>query len=402
MISLFQKKTKTEIVTPIPQGKEPYLFNLYGADKLNHNVVAVGYSGSGKTPFFKKLIEQEHNDSAPTTSIVVSSRGIEDYADILQNFHAVQVHQIKDFTINPFDYCYENIGHTESKICSLLRSIANELSIVWKLEHTRLCGIYIHMLLDEKEEKSIPTLGQMQELVLQNLMVEGKLTMDVFQELYSEYQPENIKEFLLLEKHKPLYSLHQSLMVHIELLSILSCFTEELSPYSAMFNGQTNVPDFSDSDLVLFDASSLSHQLISFVSLLTDHVYHEQLKNSSVTYDSNRNKQRISFYHDLSYSCFDNPCYSYLVNRSLRLGRRFRYGIRLSLQTLDVNFIQSELSNFSCIYFQKCSVDTLSSDIRQYIDLSELECYLITQEMKLGEGYIPNKEIYLNSELVPY
>lgn len=360
-------------------------------------MLTIGNTGSGKTTFFKKLIQQEQKH---TTSIVFSKDGLNDYQDLLHEFDRRNVWNVGDYVINPFDGCYDNYD-VGSNILSLLQSVAAKLSIVWKAEQDILFRIYYQKLLEKVGNNEVPTMEQFQSFVYEYFIKVGKEMNDSFQKIESTSSPLNADEFLLTEELSHFVRIQESFVNHQVLLTVLTTFTKADSDYNKMFNGHTTVPDIFNFDLIIVDGlrkgGSIKHSYLLYLTLLTNYIFHQQ--NKKLKYGGSTPIRKISNYHDLNHYYFEDSYYSSLVTSVLAKGRTSAVGLRLSLESFNKNFAMEALSNMSCIYFMKYCQSGLE-ELSKF-QLTEIEHNIITHDLNVGEGYIYGKQIVLGADLIP-
>lgn len=376
----------------------PYVFDLYGSNSSNPNLVTIGNTGSGKTTFFKKLIQQEQKHA---TSIVFSKDGVMDYQDMLEEFDRSDVWNVGEYVINPFDGCYDDVVVVESTILSLLKSVAAELSIEWDGKHDILCRLYYQKFLKNMENNEIPTMGLFQSFVYEHFIKVGKEMNDCFNKIESTSSPLNADEFLLKEEESPFVRIQESFVNHQVLLTVLTRFTKVDSDYNKMFNGHTTMPDIINFDLIVVDGlrkfSFIEHSNLLYLTLLTNRIFLERNTNSN--YISKIPSRKISIYHDLNHSYFEDSCYSLLVTNIMRRGRTRGVGFRLSLESFNKSLAMEALANMSCVYFMKYCQHGIE-ELSEFL-LTENELNIITHYLNVGEGYIYRKQIVLGADLIP-
>lgn len=293
--------------------KEPYTFNLFHPNKGNGHLATIGCEGSGKTHFFRELIKQEHEQYPSITSFIMNQKGIEEYQEVWKSDDKVRMHQVGEYTINPFDCCYEDKSDTIHKISLLLHSISKSLFIQWTEQHNEIAQHYLELLLHNFEESlDIPTMH----------------------DLY------------LLVKENADFTKQKGLLQVLDVCATLELMENDELPLKRMFNGMTDIPCYDEVEFVYVDGNGiLTDYLAPYSALLFEHLY--LVQRFGLRQDTHKEntlqKHKIAFYQD-GYSEFhEDPCYKNLTLYVSACSRPMHLGLRMSFREIG------ELQNISKI-----------------------------------------------------
>lgn len=365
--------------------EQTYTFDLYGTERNNGHLACVGREGSGKAHLFHHLIQEEHSLYPTTTSFVLCMKGQEEYEEILGK-EAVEVHQIGNYTINPFADYQKDLSHTIAKVVHLLHSVSKNLAIQWTEGHTTLTTLFIEHLLEKKIEVGVPTLQDLYRLANNGYPI----------------TPQNI-------------------LVYYDVLATLKLFMNEDLPLKRMFNGQTNIPAYAEGKLVILDGKMvLSGCQQAYLGLFIEYLYkrqsnrqqeyqkqmhrYNQLSRKQQSNAEHPTLRKIAFYQDGFAEFFEDPCYKYLYTLVAASSRPAQLGLRVSFHQLG------DLLTNSCIrlifgQFYLHHINAVDKELLPTLRLPQKLTDKIQYGIEKGQGIFiknhMNQVIFLDNQLTP-
>lgn len=356
-------------IAELTDKKSQHMFNLFDSSNRNAHLVAIGSSGTGKTHFFRQLIEQEHVQYTSMTSFILNQHGMDEYKEVWESAKTKKVHEVSKYTINPFDCCYLEEEHTVEKVNKLLHSIGLSLFIEWTDLHNKFTREYIELLmLKFSEEQLIPTIHDLYTIVKANTIN---------------------------------YTKQQDMITLLDICSVLELFENDSLPLKRMFNGMTDIPCYDEKQVVYIEGGGvLQEYLAPYTSLLIEHLYLLQRYSlQQETFIAAPYNHKFAFYQDGFHSFYDDPCYSYLTNFVMRSDLPMHLGVRLSVQLIDPLLSTHPVLQASSHYFIQRLLGISQEDL-SYLSLSETVRQMTLHSLKVGEGIYLNedsgKEIYLD------